>query len=117
MNPLLLLKANFAVNLEKQGSSLFELEEALGNLNVKESAEKATDLLKMAFLDKVNPIDIATKGATGYLGVAGTLGYLGASGIDTAMKSVDGKNKKLQTYKDKISLLDKLTKKINQEQN
>ncbi len=115
MNPLILLKANFQNNLEKQGSSLQELESALQSMHTDEGIQKAAVLLKKAFLDKVNPIDLATKGGGTYLGLTAGLGYAGATGIENADHFIKEKNKKLHTYKEKINLLDKLTNKIKQE--
>lgn len=117
MNPLLLLKSNFAANLEKQGSSLQELEQSLASMDTPEGVEKSAALLKKAFLDKLNPIDIAGKGSQLYVGGALAGGYIGASAIEKLDDSVGKENKKLQSYKNKISLLDKLTKKIHQENN
>ena len=117
MNPLNLLKANFAVNLEKQGSSLMELEQALSSVNTEEGISKSSILLKKAFLDKLNPVDLASKGAYGYIGAAVGTGYMGASAIEKMDGKVGDENKKLQSYKNKISLLEKLTKKVQQENN
>jgi hypothetical protein len=113
MNPLLLLKSNFAANLEKQGSSLLDLEESLASNNI----EKVATLLKKAFagLENLNPVDLGVKGLGTYAGLVGTGGYVGANALDSIEKSVGEENKKLQTYKDKIKLLHKLTQKVHQE--
>jgi len=117
MNPLTLLKANFAANLEKSGSSLEELDKALATINQTEGAAKIASLLKQAFagLDKINPIDIGLKGVSGGLGGLALGGYTGASILDAADEDINKENKKLQTYRDKINLLKKLTHKIHQE--
>lgn len=128
MNPLNILKATFSENLEKQGSSLQELEEALKSFSTKEEAEKVAALLKKAFLmdkeaflgldvklDKANPLDLATKGLGLYGGSILAGGYAGAKGLDMIDNHVSNENKKLQSYKDKIKLLEKLTKKVHQE--
>lgn len=119
MDPLNILKANFAVNLEKQGSSLLELEDALANMDKTASAEKAAELLKLAFLDKLDPMGMASGVAGGAgklygLGVASG-GFLGGNALDTADKSVDADNEKLRNLKDKVKLLRKLTQKVQQE--
>lgn len=115
MDPLLILKANFAANLEKQGSSLMELEDALSHCDTQAGAVKSASLLKKAFLDKFNPLD--TVKPVGGTAAASVLlpGYLLSSGLEWGDKRAKEKNKKLQVYKDKISLLDKLTKKVQQE--
>jgi len=115
MDPLNLLKANFAENLEKQGSSLEELENALQAMHTEAGVTKAASLLKLAFLDKLNPLDIGAKAGGAYAGTLALGGYGMATGYEHLDKDISEKNKKLKTYQDKINLLKKLTNKINQE--
>lgn len=72
MNPLEILKANFAENLEKQGSSLEELEMALSqvhSIQTKEAAAGIVDLIHKACLTK----QAAGFGSMGSKGLGGAI--------------------------------------------
>lgn len=107
------VKVNLAIELEKLGSSIFELEHALSNLNIPEGIHKiaflGSKLISDVSTDVVKTAPEALLKAT----LAG--GVVSGMTFDELDKSVEETNKALLKEQEKINLVKRMTENIKKE--
>jgi hypothetical protein len=109
MNPFNIVKNTIILNLEKQGYSIHDFEDALSNLNTGEGVLQVTKLAAIAG----NPITDTINGATSLVGgtflpvTMGAGGLLGL-GVDAAEDGVRSQNKKLNELRRNIDIMKKM---------
>jgi hypothetical protein len=112
------VKNELALTLQKQGSSLAELEEALQNINTGDGVLKVAKELGDSFKDKMlnRSFDIAT-GSIPEMAFKGSLagGALAGLGLDEMDKSVDSLNKALDSEREKVHLVRRITQNLKRE--
>jgi len=112
------VKNELALTLQKQGSSLAELEEALQNINTGDGVLKVAKELGDSFKDKMlnRSFDIAS-GTIPEMAFKGSLagGALAGLGLDEMDKSVDSLNKALDSEREKVHLVRRITQNLKRE--
>jgi hypothetical protein len=112
------VKNELALTLQKQGSSLAELEEALQNINTGDGVLKIAKDLGPSFKDKMidRGFDIAS-GSIPEMAFKGSLagGALAGLGLDEMDKSVDALNKALDSEREKVHLVRRITQNLKRE--
>jgi hypothetical protein len=112
------VKIELAYTLQKQGSSLAEFEEALQNINTGAGVFKIAKELGDSFKDKMlnRSFDIAS-GSLPEMAFKGSLagGALAGLGLDEMDKSVDSLNKALDSEREKVHLVRRITQNLKRE--
>lgn len=113
------IKNELALELDKQGSSLYELEESLRAINTGEGVYKAASLALKIIQKEAGITDIAydvSKAIPETL-FKGTLGAGAAAGLslDEMDKSVDSVNKALEREQEKVNLVRRITQNLKRE--
>lgn len=115
------IKNELAFELDKQGSSLSEFEEALRNINTGEGVYKAASLALNIMQKEAAPgvVDLAYDAAKAIPETLfkGTLGAGAAAGLslDEMDKSVESVNKALEREQEKVNLVRRLTQNLKRE--
>lgn len=112
------VKTELVHTLQKQGSSLAEFEEALQSINTGDGVFKIAKELKDSFKDKIlnRGFDIAS-GTLPEMAFKGSLagGALAGLGLDEMDKSVDSLNKALDSEREKVHLVRRITQNLKRE--
>jgi hypothetical protein len=115
------IKNELALALDKQGSSLYELEESLRAINTGEGVYKAASIALKIMQKEASPgiTDMAYDAAKAIPETLfkGTLGAGAAAGLslDEMDKSVDSVNKALEREQEKVNLVRRITQNLKRE--
>ena len=114
------VKAELALELSKQGSSLHELEEALKNLNTGEGVLKVANAgagMMDKYMNKGVDLVSGTLGSIPEMALKGSMagGAMAGLTLDEMDQSVDSLNKALAREREKIHLVRRVTENLRRE--